>query len=71
MVCMTENLFHILRQEINEMASQIKDPSFRIMVSEEGVHVFNRDGLQVGVDPLIFMWDWVWITMPRMRFTWV
>jgi len=37
--------------EIAEMAAQIKDPSFRIMVSETGVHVYNRDGLQVAVDP--------------------
>jgi len=46
--------FSYTAREINEMATQIKDPSFRIMVSEEGVHVFNRDGLQVGVDPFNF-----------------
>jgi len=40
--------------EIAEMAAQIKDPSFRIMVSEQGVHVFNRDGLQVDMDPFNF-----------------
>lgn len=46
--------FSYTAPEIAEMATQIKDPSFRIMVSEQGVHVFNRDGLQVGVDPFKF-----------------
>lgn len=41
-------------QEIMEMASQIKDPSFRIMVSEEGVHVYNREGIQHDTDPYRF-----------------
>ena len=41
-------------QEINEFAAQIKDPSFRIMVSETGVHVYNRDGQIVDVDPFKF-----------------
>ncbi len=40
--------------EIAEISTQIKDPSFRIMVSEAGVHVFNRDGLQVDIDPFAF-----------------
>ncbi len=40
--------------EIAEIAAQIKDPSFRIMVSETGVHVFNRDGLQMEIDPFAF-----------------
>ena len=48
------NPFSYSAPEIVEMAAQIKDPSFRIMVSEQGVHVFNRDGLQVDVDPFNF-----------------
>jgi dihydropteroate synthase-like protein len=40
--------------EIEAIAAQIKDPSFRIMVSEAGVHVYNRDGLQLAVDPFRF-----------------
>ena len=40
--------------EINDIATQIKDPSFRIMVSEAGVHVFNRNGHQLDVDPFAF-----------------
>jgi len=38
-------------QEIDELASQIKDPSFRIQVSNDGVHIFNRDGLFSDTDP--------------------
>lgn len=37
--------------EIKEMAALIKDPSFRIQVSEQGVHVYNRDGLYENIDP--------------------
>jgi dihydropteroate synthase-like protein len=40
--------------EIADFAAQIKDPSFRIMVSEAGVHVYNRDGLLQDVDPFAF-----------------
>jgi hypothetical protein len=46
--------FSYSKDEISEIAAQIKDPSFRVMVSEAGVHVFNRDGLQVDVDPFNF-----------------
>jgi len=31
-------------QEIESMAAQVRDPSFRIQVSAAGVHVYNRDG---------------------------
>lgn len=37
--------------EITEIAALIKDPSFRIQVSEAGMHVYNRDGLHESVDP--------------------
>lgn len=40
--------------EIDDIAAQIKDPSFRIMVSEAGVHVFNREGHQLAIDPFVF-----------------
>ncbi len=38
-------------EEIAELASMIRDPSFRVQVSEEGIHVFNRDGLYLDKDP--------------------
>jgi dihydropteroate synthase-like protein len=37
--------------EIAEFSEQIKDPSFRIQVSEEGMHIYNRDGLFQATDP--------------------
>ncbi|MCX7627024.1 MAG: DUF6513 domain-containing protein [Methylophilaceae bacterium] len=37
--------------EIAELAMQIKDPNFRIQVSAEGIHVYNRDGLYCDTDP--------------------
>jgi dihydropteroate synthase len=43
--------FHYNAEQIAEFAQQIKDPSFRIQVSEEGMHVYNRDGLYQDTDP--------------------
>jgi dihydropteroate synthase-like protein len=40
--------------EVADFAAQIKDPSFRIMVSESCVHVYNRDGLLQDIDPFVF-----------------
>ena len=37
--------------EIKELAAQIKDPSFRIQISTEGIHIFNRDGFHTAADP--------------------
>lgn len=37
--------------EIAELAGQIKDPSYRIQISAEGLHIFNRDGLHSATDP--------------------
>lgn len=41
-------------EEIGNLSAQIKDPSFRIMVSEQAVHIYNRDGLFSGTDPFSF-----------------
>ncbi|SDK41124.1 dihydropteroate synthase-related protein [Methylophilus rhizosphaerae] len=38
-------------QEIAAIAAEIKDPSFRIQISQEGIHVFNREGMQSAQDP--------------------
>lgn len=43
--------FTYSENEIAEIAAQIKDPSFRIQVSERGMHIYNRDGLFVHTDP--------------------
>jgi dihydropteroate synthase-like protein len=37
--------------EIQELAAQIKDPSYRVQISSEGVHIFNRDGFHSATDP--------------------
>jgi dihydropteroate synthase len=37
--------------EIAAIASQVRDPNFRIQVSGSGLHVYNRDGLRRDVDP--------------------
>ena len=37
--------------EVSELAGQIKDPSYRVAVTERGIHVFNRDGMNTGADP--------------------
>ena len=34
--------------EIAATAAQVRDPNFRVQVSERGLHVYNRDGLRVG-----------------------
>lgn len=34
--------------EIAATAAQVKDPNFRVQVSAEGLHVYNRDGLRRG-----------------------
>jgi dihydropteroate synthase-like protein len=37
--------------EIAELARAIKDPSYRIQVSDAGIHLYNRDGLFTAIDP--------------------
>jgi dihydropteroate synthase len=39
--------------EIKSMAAAIKDPNYRIQVTEEGMHIYNRDGFHTGQDPLM------------------
>ncbi|MDP1658040.1 MAG: DUF6513 domain-containing protein [Methylotenera sp.] len=43
--------FTYTAEEIKEIATMIKDPSFRIQVSEQGLHIYNRDGLYEALDP--------------------
>lgn len=38
-------------QEIRELAEAIRDPSYRIQISEQGLHIFNRDGFHTARDP--------------------
>lgn len=43
--------FPLSRDEIQELFEAIKDPSYRILTSPEGLHIFNRDGLHSAEDP--------------------
>lgn len=43
--------FTYTTDEIKEIALLIKDPSFRIQVSEQGIHIYNRNGLYESIDP--------------------
>lgn len=38
-------------EEIAELAAQVKDPSFRVQISREGITIYNRDGLHRDIDP--------------------
>ncbi len=38
-------------EEVEEFASDVKDPNFRIQVSEKGIHTYNRDGMHTTTDP--------------------
>lgn len=41
-------------EDIATLASNIKDPNYRIKVGEQGIFMFNRDGLMQAVDPFDF-----------------
>lgn len=43
--------FPLSRDEIQELFEAIKDPSYRILTSPDGLHIFNRDGLHSAEDP--------------------
>lgn len=38
-------------EEIAEMAQQVRDPSFRIQVADNGINIYNRDGLHHSDNP--------------------
>lgn len=40
--------------QIQELAAAIRDPNYRIQVSSEGIHLYNRDGLATHEDPFDF-----------------
>jgi len=41
-------------KEVKELSEQVKDSSYRIMNTDDGVHLFNKKGLQIAVDPFDF-----------------
>jgi dihydropteroate synthase len=38
-------------EEIDELARAIRDPSFRVMIAQDGIHAFNRSGHHCAADP--------------------
>ncbi|MBS83330.1 MAG: dihydropteroate synthase [Gammaproteobacteria bacterium] len=40
--------------EVIELSKNIRDPSYRIIVTQEGIHLFNRDGFHTFKDPFDF-----------------
>ena len=40
--------------EVIELSKNIRDPSYRIIVTKEGIHLFNRDGMHTFKDPFDF-----------------
>ena len=49
-----ENPVRYNAKEVKELSEQVKDSSYRIMNTDDGVHLFNKKGLQVAVDPFDF-----------------
>ncbi len=43
--------FPYARDEIEARAAEIRDPSYRIQISADGLHIFNRDGFYTAQDP--------------------
>lgn len=40
--------------EVDALAAQVRDPNFRIQVTEGGVRIYNRDGVRRATDPFTF-----------------
>ena len=43
--------FPYASDEVAQIAAAIKDPSFRIQLTRDGIHVYNRDGHRIATDP--------------------
>lgn len=48
------NPFPLSHDEIVELQAAIRDPSYRILAGEQGLYVFNREGLLEGQEPFAF-----------------
>jgi len=45
------NPFQYSIEEIQELAKDVRDPNYRVQISEQGIHVFNRDGMINSTEP--------------------
>lgn len=43
-----KNPFPDTPDEVAQIAAQVRDPNFRVQVSAQGLHVYNRDGMRLG-----------------------
>ncbi|NIN35383.1 MAG: dihydropteroate synthase [Gammaproteobacteria bacterium] len=43
--------FPYSKDEIEELAAEIRDPSYRVQISKGGIHVYNRDGFSTAANP--------------------
>lgn len=52
LMCLHERKpFPYTEAELQELWKSIHDPSYRIQISPEGLHIFNRDGFHTATDP--------------------
>ena len=49
--------FKFSYDEVLELSKKIKDPGYRIMITNKGIHAFNRDGFKTAKDPYKFFKD--------------
>ena len=43
--------FPYSQEEIEELAGEVRDPSYRIQISKEGINVYNREGITIAASP--------------------
>ena len=43
--------FKYSTDEIRELADNVRDKNYRIMISEDGIHIFNKNGIKIAIDP--------------------
>ena len=43
--------FKYSNKEIKDIAKKVRDKNYRIMLSEDGIHLFNKNGIEIAKDP--------------------
>jgi len=43
--------FKYSSKEIKDIADNVRDKNYRIMLSEDGIHLFNKNGIEIAKDP--------------------
>ena len=47
--------FPYTAEEIHTLSEDVRDPSYRVQITETGMHVYNRNGLHTAKDPFAFL----------------